>query len=46
LIILILIPIIILAFLKNKGFLPEDAFNALMLVVSISYWWYSFFQEI
>jgi|UniRef100_A0A6C0IKF3 hypothetical protein len=35
LIILILIPIIILAFLKNKGFLPEDAFNALMLVVSI-----------
>lgn len=35
LIILILIPIIILAILKNKGFLPEDTFNALMLVIIV-----------
>ena len=35
LIISILIPIIILAILKNKGFLPGDAFNALILVVII-----------
>ena len=34
-IILVLVPIIILAILKNKGFLPEDAFNALMLVIMI-----------
>jgi len=33
LIIKILVPFIILAILKNKGFLPEDAFNALLLVV-------------
>ena len=35
LIILILVPIIILAIMKNKGFLPEDAFNALMLVIMV-----------
>ena len=35
LIISILIPIIILAILKNKGFLPGDAFNVLMLVIII-----------
>lgn len=35
LIILVLVPIIILAILKNKGFLPGDAFNALMLVIII-----------
>ena len=35
LIILILIPVIILAILKNKGFLPDDAFNSLMLVVIV-----------
>jgi hypothetical protein len=34
-IILILIPIIILAVLKNKGVLPYKAFNALMLVVFV-----------
>lgn len=34
-IILVLVPIIILAILKNKGFLPEDAFNALMLVIMV-----------
>lgn len=35
LIILILVPIIILAILKNKGFFPEDAFNALLLVIMV-----------
>lgn len=35
LIISILIPIIILAVLKNKGFLPEEAFNALILVIVV-----------
>lgn len=35
LIILILVPIIILAIMKNKGFLPEDAFNALMIVIMV-----------
>ena len=35
LIIKILIPFIVLAVLKNKGFLPEDAFNALILVIIV-----------
>lgn len=35
LLIFILIPVIILAVLKNKEFLPPDAFNALMLVIIV-----------
>lgn len=35
LLILFLVPIIILAILKNKGFLPDDAFNALLLVIIV-----------
>jgi len=35
LLILMLVPIIILAILKNKGFLPDDAFNALLLVIIV-----------
>ena len=35
LIIKILVPFIILAVLKNKGFLPEDAFNSLILVIIV-----------
>lgn len=34
-IILVLVPVIILAFFKNKGILSEDIFNTLMLVIMV-----------